>query len=237
MYLPAVSHMANENGKQSLLKHSSESYLPSLFPGPPLPFFFFFLTRWDDAHAPEVAVWAIRLKQAEKLGEIIWYWRDWIIWSEGEGAEGEQNHFSAPPLGRTLPEGVRGAKQKEAKIWTPVVTYLKIQPVLFVFFLYFYQLTRTLIWVWVQAGLPICVNFLTGAVAPQSLSGPLIRQTHNGAVDSGVPCMEPQALIRLVSLMLTVGERGPWPSRVKADTGGGGAMPCWRQAIVTSAGI
>lgn len=81
------------------------------------------------------------------------------------------------------------------------------------------------------------MNFLTGAVAPQSLSGPLIRQTHNGAVDSGVPCMEPQALIRLVSLMLTVGERGPWPSRVKADTGGGGGNALLETGLVTSAGI
>lgn len=34
---------------------------------------------------------------------------------------------------------------------------------------------------------------------------------------SWVPCMEPQALIRLVSLMC---ERGPWPSWIEADTEG-----------------
>lgn len=91
------------------------------------PHFFFLFTRWEEAHAPEVAVRAMRLKQAEKIG------RDYLIlkrlnypeWGEGDG--GEQNHFSARPRGRTPPRGATGGKQKDGEIWMLVAVYLKIK--------------------------------------------------------------------------------------------------------------
>lgn len=91
------------------------------------PHFFFLFTRWEEAHTPEVAVRAMRLKQAEKIG------RDYLIlkrlnypeWGEGDG--GEQNHFSAWPRGRTPPWGATGGKQKDAEIWALVAVYLKIK--------------------------------------------------------------------------------------------------------------
>ncbi len=37
------------------------------------------LTRWNKTRSPEEAAPVIRLKWAEKMEAIIWYWTDWII--------------------------------------------------------------------------------------------------------------------------------------------------------------
>lgn len=90
----------------------------SPFLSPPL-----FLTRFNEAHPPEVSVWAKTLEWAEKLGEIIWYWTDWIIWIEGEGWRRVKSFFCIA-LGRSAAGGREGRTQEELEPrWSHIGKY------------------------------------------------------------------------------------------------------------------